>query len=1376
MIPRRSLTSRRTLITATLSASLLLASQSIQAANTELDVVNGQSDLTLATTFGAGTTTPTAASDVTFTAVTYSPAAFTISGATAVNFGTLNDLSATALTLSNGTASTTATLNLGGGTGDSVSGSASGDLLYVASGGTLTIQNGTGTLNLALASSGNFDVVGTATISSVISGTGFGITKTGAGTLTLSGTNTYTGGTTISAGTVSISANLNLGATGSAISLNGGTLKETNAAAITNTQIITIGSSGGTINVSGKQYVFNTQNTLLGTGALTIVGGAGTLADGSSFLGNVALNVANTYSGAITLQSGGSLEFNNNAAISSAAPITINSNGELIVDTNINVANALTVNGGELTFNNGNNGVFSGAITLNGTGATVRLADFYQTTARSGTITGNISGTGGLTMSNFASTLTLTGANTYTGNTVIGTGVTLVNVAPTARTYSGVISGAGAFTKSGPGALTLTGTNTYTGTTTVANGTLNVGDGTSGALASTALTFNGAGGTVNFNEAAGSSQSMGALTFSAGENKVQSTYGGSGTSTVTFSNVVARTAGATANFVSSSGTNGSSNKIVFTQVAGATPSTGTLLDKGYFFNGSNYAAYDTGGFVRAFGLGDTGYVTATGSNTIASTSTNNVVLTGNVDTQASAGINTLNLGANTLALASGAAFTTNGILVSGNNASSISGGTSLSSTTASSDLVIRTDLSTDNLTISTPIINNTSTALTKSGAGTLTLTGANTYTGATTIDAGKLSLTGTATLAATAITVNAGSTLEFAGTTNSFAGQLTVNGGNVNILSGTVTDGLNANNNVLIGGANTQANMSISSGATFTNNATTAFIKIGASTNSLGIVNNAGTMTATINGGNLGAAQGAIGVLYNTGTFSQTGSVNLGHGIYMANAANSYGYIYNTGTINITSLLGLQRSDGTTNITPGSAVMDVAGGTVNIATQTSGDGQGLKINSDATSYASLGTAQLNITGGTLNVGTTSAGTVTVNNSQNTYSSVNVSGSSALFDLKTTSGINLNGSSNANNVSTLSLANGGTLRTSFVDNSGSALSTGVLSLNNATIKATAADATALIRSGVSTFVESGGGTIDNGGFNVTVASALKTPTGNGLTNITLGGTTNGFVGAPVVVISGGGGTGAAAIANFDPNSGTITGFTITSPGSGYTSAPTITLYGGNGVIGSGASIVSGTTATATIAAVTSGGMTFAGSGTTTLSGANTYTGATTVNAGTLAIGSAGSLASTTYTIANGAIFNASAKTSYDLTGIATTIGVGASTAGRFTGPSGALTFGGTLALNFSTSALTDGQTYTLFSFGSETGNFTSVGATGSITDTFNRSGNIWTNGDQSSWVLSLDQSTGVLTVSAIPEPATYAAIFGVLALAGAGWRRRRSAAV
>ena len=162
-----------------------------------------------------------------------------------------------------------------------------------------------------------------------------------------------------------------------------------------------------------------------------------------------------------------------------------------------------------------------------------------------------------------------TGQNSYTGNTLIGSTITLLDVEPGSRTYGAVISGSGNFTKSGPGNLTLTGNNTYTGTTNVSGGLLQVGNGTSGNLSSSsALSFasigGGAGGTVNFNEAAGSSQGMGALTFGAGEGTVQSTYGGSGTTTLTFASLAARTAGATGDFVVSGGTNGSTNKIVIT--------------------------------------------------------------------------------------------------------------------------------------------------------------------------------------------------------------------------------------------------------------------------------------------------------------------------------------------------------------------------------------------------------------------------------------------------------------------------------------------------------------------------------------------------------------------------------------------------------------------------------------------------------------------------------------------------------------------------------------------------------------------------------------------------------------------------------------------
>jgi fibronectin-binding autotransporter adhesin len=189
---------------------LLLSSEAFAQTNTEDDVVNGQSDLTVSATYTGGS--PTTSSDVTFlSGTTYSPTAFTLN-TTAFNLviGTLDDLDATqAFAIQNTTSASVSTITLDGGVNSVApsNGGAAGDLLFVASGGTLAIGGGSGTLGLALGAAtnlgnvGNFDIAGTATISSVISGTGNGFTMTGNGTLTLSGANTYSGGAIIGDGT-----------------------------------------------------------------------------------------------------------------------------------------------------------------------------------------------------------------------------------------------------------------------------------------------------------------------------------------------------------------------------------------------------------------------------------------------------------------------------------------------------------------------------------------------------------------------------------------------------------------------------------------------------------------------------------------------------------------------------------------------------------------------------------------------------------------------------------------------------------------------------------------------------------------------------------------------------------------------------------------------------------------------------------------------------------------------------------------------------------------------------------------------------------------------------------------------------------------------
>lgn len=304
----------------------------------------------------------------------------------------------------------------------------------------------------------------TATIDASINGTG-GLVKEDLGTLILNGTNGFTGGLAINGGVLQVAGGPSLGGPGGALSFDGGTLRTTTNFGLARS--VTINQGGATFDVQGTLL---DALTIDGAGALTKIGS-----------GTLFLSGANTYAGGTTIN-GGILSVTSDASLG-------------------NAAGALSLNTGTLR----NNSAFSSArdVTLGSGGGTFdTVADL--------TLTGAIAGTGALNKIDAAS-LVLAADNTYTGGTTITSGVlqlgngggngsivgdvanngTLVFDRSDTYAFAGLISGSGALEQQGAGTTVLSAANSYTGPTGVRSGNLIINGDQSAATGATSVDSGG---------------------------------------------------------------------------------------------------------------------------------------------------------------------------------------------------------------------------------------------------------------------------------------------------------------------------------------------------------------------------------------------------------------------------------------------------------------------------------------------------------------------------------------------------------------------------------------------------------------------------------------------------------------------------------------------------------------------------------------------------------------------------------------------------------------------------------------------------------------------------------------------------------------------
>ena len=825
--------------------------------------------------------------------------------------------------------------------------------------------------------------------------------------------------------------------------------------------------------------------------------------------------------------------------------------------------------------------IFSSSITLN---ASSGPTEIEVATGATATIGSTLIGTTGLEKTG-AGTLSLWGANTYTGDTTVSAGTlqigsagslgagsysgaislasgTLFDYASSAaQTLSGAISGAGSLTVSGAGTLTLSGSNTYSGATTVSAGTLVASGGAAIGDSSAVTVAKDASLQLNANETVGSLAGAGTVTLT---NVSQLTAGGDNSST-TFSGEIAGTGNLQKTGTGTLTLSGANSFVgVVTVSAGALQlsggsvlastselavSTGATLE---LVNGSQSAANLTGEGTVKLNTNTLTVGVNNGTGTFAGTITGTGGLTkvGSL-TQTLSGANTftgpVQVSAGKLFLQNGSAIADSAavtvdagaelvLFLRSETIGSLAGGGAVISAGGSSTLTTGGNNTSTTFAGTLSGVGSATIGLVKTGTGTMTLTGANTYSGGTTISGGTLQIGGGGTTGSITGDVVNNASLVFNRTDSlTFSGAISGTGSVEQAGTGTLT----------LSGSNTYT------GAT-TVSAGTLVASGGSAIGDSSAVTVAKDASLTVSG------EETIGSLAGAGALTLDDASVLSAG--GDNSSTTF-----SGTISGTGSL-IKEGSGTLTLTGGNSM----------ALGAIGGAEGTLVLADGTwsaDYAVLGS----------DVGTSAALTVT--------------GADTSLDLGTGNMV-----IGVYGTGTLTVSSGAAVD---MENFGISYYAGAVGDATVTGTGSSLNVTNVLYVG---YLGTGTLTVSDGA-SVTAASVYVSGVGNGTLNVDSGGVVAAgqFIkepGAGVGSIKLDGGTLKATATQADFVSGFATG--------GVTLAVGGVTINSNGFDIGIASAIGGT-----------GGLTKAGAGTLTLTGASTFTGTTTVYEGTLAL-SGGSL--------------------------------------------------------------------------------------------------------------------------------------------------------